>query len=190
MNAGLPSSRAEPAEPAEPATNAALARLLADAFDGLDGDLDHVRFCLSRAAALVGGGSTPQATGRGGLAPWQARKISILVEANLECGVRITELAASAQLGKSHFSRAFKTHFGRSPRQYVLERRVARAQQLMLVHDWRLCDVALACGFADQAHLSRMFRRLVGAAPNAWRRERIGQRTAEADLTRETGCAS
>jgi AraC family transcriptional regulator len=170
MNAVLPLS----AEPADPAKNAALARLLTDAFDGLDGDLDRVRVCLSRAVALVGGGSTPEVTGRGGLAPWQARKISTLVEANLECGVRITELAASARLGKSYFSRAFKAHFGRSPQQYILERRVARAQQLMLVNDCRLCDVAQACGFADQAHLSRMFRRLVGAAPNAWRRDRFG----------------
>jgi AraC family transcriptional regulator len=171
MNAVLPLSEAEPADPA---TNAALARLLTDAFEGLDGDIDRVRASLFRAVALLDGRLTSgEATGRGGLARWQAHKISALVEANLEGGLRITELAASARLSQSHFSRAFKAHFGRSPQRYILERRVARAQQLMLMSDCRLCDVALACGFADQAHLSRMFRRLVGAAPNAWRRARF-----------------
>ena len=152
-------------------TGAILARLLTDAFEGLDGDLDLARVSLSRAVALVDGPKAPDETvSRGGLAPWQARKIAALVEVTLERSVRIGELAACARLSKSHFSRAFKVHFGRSPQQYVLERRVARAQHLMLIGEGRLCDVAQACGFADQAHLSRMFRRLVGAAPNAWRR--------------------
>ena len=157
----------------DPVSSAILARLLSDAFEGLDGDLDRARLCLSRAVALVACASPAgEAVGQGGLTLWQARKISALVEAKLEGGVRITELAATARLSKSHFSRAFKAHFGRTPQQYVLDRRVERAQNLMLGSDCRLCDVAQACGFADQAHLSRVFRRLVGAAPNAWRRAR------------------
>jgi AraC family transcriptional regulator len=170
MNAVLPLSRGAPIDPM---ANAILARLLSDAFEGLDGDIDRSRVALSRAVALVAGGSSSgEATSHGGLTLWQARKISALVEAKLEGGVRITELAATARLSKSHFSRAFKAHFGRTPQQYVLDRRVARAQHLMLASECRLCDVAQACGFADQAHLSRVFRRLVGAAPNAWRRAR------------------
>jgi transcriptional regulator GlxA family with amidase domain len=172
MNAVLPLSGASSGDPG---SSALLARLLTDAFEGLDGNIDHVRASLSRAVALVDGASmSAEAIGRGGLAPWQVRKISAVVDANLEHGVRITELAAGARLSKSHFSRAFKAHFGRSPQQYILERRVARAQHLMLVSSWRLCDVAQACGFADQAHLSRTFRRMVGVAPNAWRRARFG----------------
>lgn len=172
MNAVLPLSIAPRLDPG---FGALLARLLSDAVEGLDGDIDRVRACLSRAVALVDGASTSaEDTDRGGLAPWQARKISALVEAKLEYGVGITELAATARLSRSHFSRAFKAQFGRSPHQYILERRVARAQHLMLVTNCRLCDVAQACGFSDQAHLSRMFRRLVGAAPNTWRRARFG----------------
>ena len=167
MNASLPPS------PVDPTSSALLARLLSDAFEALDGDIDRSRLALSRAVALVAGGSPAgEMIGQGGLTLWQARKISALVEAKLEGSVRITELAATARLSKSHFSRAFKAHFGRSPQQYVLDRRVARAQHLMLARDCRLCDVAQACGFADQAHLSRVFRRLVGAAPNRWRRAR------------------
>ena len=159
----------------DPGTSIILAQLLNDAFEGLDGDIDRVRTALSRAVALVDGASmSGAAIGRGGLAPWHARKVLALVEASLERGVRITELAASIRLSQAHFSRAFKAHFGRSPQRYILERRVARAQHLMLASDCRLCDVALACGFTDQAHLSRIFRRLVGTAPYAWRRARFG----------------
>jgi len=167
MNAILPPS------PVDPTSSALLAQLLSDAFEALDGDIDRSRLALSRAVALVAGVSPAGGTiGQGVLRHWQVRKISALVEAKLEGSVRITELAATARLSKSHFSRAFKAHFGRSPQQYVLDRRVARAQQLMLASNCRLCDVAQACGFADQAHLSRVFRRLVGAAPNRWRRAR------------------
>jgi AraC family transcriptional regulator len=168
MNVVLPPSGAAGVDPA---SNAILARLLTDAFEALDDDIDRVRVSLSRAAALVDGASSPGAAiGQGGLAPWQARKISALVEAKLEYGVRTPELAASAGLSSSHFARAFRAHFGRSPKQYILEKRVARAQRLMLERGSRLSDVAGACGFADQAHLCRVFRRLVGASPHAWRR--------------------
>jgi AraC family transcriptional regulator len=172
MDAPLPLSGAAGVDPASSAT---LAQLLTDAFEALDGDIDRVRASLSRAVALVDGASTPgAASSQGGLAPWQARNISALVEAKLEYGVRTPELAASAGLSSSHFARAFRAHFGRSPKQYILEKRVTRAQRLMLAQRSRLSDVAQACGFADQAHLCRVFRRLVGASPHVWRRARIG----------------
>jgi len=63
----------------------------------------------------------------------------------------------------------------------------------MLVSDCRLCDVAQACGFADQSHLSRTFHRFVGTAPNAWRRARFvpwAQLSVEPDVTGEPGCGS
>jgi AraC family transcriptional regulator len=172
MNAILPVSGASPIDLG---SSAILARLLIDAYEDLDRDMDCVRISLSRAVALVGGATAPgEALARGGLAPWQARKVSALVEAKLECGVRITELAASARLSKAYFSRAFKAHFGRSPMRYVLEKRIARAQRLMLESNDRLSEVAQACGFTDQAHLCRVFRRLVGASPRTWRRAHMG----------------
>jgi len=158
----------------DPASSAMLARLLADAFDALDDDIEQVRTSLSRAVDLVGRASSPRASGPSGLAPWRARKIEAFVEARLESGVRTPDLAASAGLSGSHFSRAFRAHFGRSPKQYILEKRVARAQRLMLDQRSRLSHVAQACGFSDQAHLCRVFLRLVGETPHTWRRARAG----------------
>jgi AraC family transcriptional regulator len=73
-------------------------------------------------------------------------------------------------LSKCHFSRAFKQTVGSSPMAYVAVRRVERAKLMMTSTGQRLTDIALACGFADQSHLNRYFRRVVGVSPGLWRR--------------------
>ncbi|MEJ0027924.1 MAG: AraC family transcriptional regulator [Rhizomicrobium sp.] len=109
---------------------------------------------------------------RGGLAPWQVQRVKTYVEANLEGSLTIPELSAVARLGPSHFQRAFKTQFDVSPHAYVVQRRIEKAQELMLTTDKPLCEIALCTGFSDQAHLATRFRRLVGTSPSVWRRER------------------
>jgi AraC family transcriptional regulator len=151
--------------------NAILARLLSDAVEALDCDTDRARATLSRAVALIGESlaSAPN-NNRGGLAAWQAQKAIALIDERLERGARVTELAADVRLSQSHFSRAFKQSFKCCPQEFILRRRVERAQQLMLKTDKQLSDIALACGFSDQAHFSRMFRKCVGLSPKVWRR--------------------
>jgi transcriptional regulator GlxA family with amidase domain len=73
-------------------------------------------------------------------------------------------------LSKSHFSRAFQQSLGTPPMAYVAKRRVERAKLMMTSTRDRLTDIALACGFADQSHLNRSFRRIVGMSPGIWRR--------------------
>jgi len=73
-------------------------------------------------------------------------------------------------LSTSHFSRAFKQTVGSSPMAYVAVRRIERAKLMMTSTGQRLTDIALACGFADQSHLNRYFRRVVGVSPGLWRR--------------------
>ncbi|KSB90815.1 hypothetical protein AS593_17230 [Caulobacter vibrioides] len=116
--------------------------------------------------ALPDGPSRPA-----GLAPWQASRAADHVERRLETTIRVVDLARATRLSPSYFSRAFKTTFGLSPQKYVVERRLARAKRIMLTTNEPLCGIAATCGFSDQAHLSRVFRRRVGAPPNAWRRE-------------------
>ena len=53
---------------------------------------------------------------------------------------------------------------------YIMQRRVGRAQELMLTSQLPLSQVALECGMSDQCHFCRVFRRVVGISPNAWRR--------------------
>jgi AraC family transcriptional regulator len=106
----------------------------------------------------------------GGLATWQAKRALEYIESNLGAKMAIEEMADVVALSKSHFSRAFKCSLGSSPMAYVGARRVERAKLMMTSTRERLTDIALACGFADQSHLNRNFRRLVGMSPGLWRR--------------------
>lgn len=109
---------------------------------------------------------------RGGLAGWQARRVSLHVDQHLSESLLCKDLARLVNLSISHFSRAFKASFGCSPHAYVTRRRMELAQGLMLTTDAPLRQIALDCGLADQAHLSRLFKRIVGDSPAAWRRAR------------------
>jgi AraC family transcriptional regulator len=134
--------------------------------------------CLSDASTLLGADlreSGVHAPGfnplqPGGLATWQASKTLAHIEANLASKVDINDLANVAALSRSHFSRAFKRSLGFSPMEYVVVRRVERAKAMISGTREPLAEVALACGFADQAHLSRRFRNIVGISPGRWRR--------------------
>lgn len=110
---------------------------------------------------------------RGGLAPWQVRKVSAYVEAHIDTPISTTDLAKLAGLSVFHFCRAFRTSFGETPHGYVMRRRIERAQGMMLQTNAPLAQIAIECGLADQAHLNKSFRRFVGVSPGAWRRARL-----------------
>jgi AraC family transcriptional regulator len=82
----------------------------------------------------------------------------------------IDDLANVVASSRSHFSRSFKHSVGLTPMEYVVVRRVERAKAMISSTREPLAEVALACGFADQAHLNRRFRDIVGISPGRWRR--------------------
>jgi transcriptional regulator GlxA family with amidase domain len=116
-------------------------------------------------------------TGNAGpkLAAWQRRRVLEHIEANLETRVRNKDLADLVDYSECHFIVAFRNSLGTSPHEFLIGRRIERAQQLMLSTAMPLSEIASECGLADQAHLSRLFRRIVGETPAAWRRERAGE---------------
>jgi AraC family transcriptional regulator len=109
----------------------------------------------------------------GGLAAWQAHRALEYIERNLGSKMRVREIADCAALSERHFSRAFKRSLGSSPMAYVGTRRVERAKLMVASTRTKLTDIALACGFSDQAHLTKSFRRVVGMSPGVWRRTSI-----------------
>jgi AraC family transcriptional regulator len=85
---------------------------------------------------------------------------------NLAHSLTLDQMAAIAHLSPYHFARQFKATTGWPPHQYVIARRVERAQQLLRGNrDVTLAEVAQAVGFADQSHFSLQFKRIVGATP-------------------------
>ena len=129
---------------------------------------------LDDAAPVRRSRDTALAPARGGLAPWQVLRVRTHVEAHLDSTLRARDLAAMVRLSTGHFCRAFKRSLGVAPIAYIAGRRVASAQKLMLATDEPLSQIALACGFYDQSHLTRVFRRCAGASPRDWRRRHRG----------------
>jgi AraC family transcriptional regulator len=116
--------------------------------------------------ATAGGDST----GRGRLLAWQTRKVRDYIDSHITGPVLVADLCALVQRSAAHFSRSFKRTFGESPHAFVVRRRVELASQYMLTTDASLSDIALRCGFTDQAHLCKHFRQAAGETPAAWRR--------------------
>ena len=108
----------------------------------------------------------------GGLAPWQQRRAEAMLLAGLASGVRLDEVARRCNLSVSQFGRTFKKTMGLTPHRWLVQRRLERAQDLLLWSTLPLAEIALDCGFSEQSHFTRTFTRLVGTSPGEWRRQR------------------
>jgi len=107
---------------------------------------------------------------RGGLAPAALRRVREYVEQHFAEKMRSETLATITGLSPGHFNRAFKQSTGFSPHQYVVQRRLAVATQLLENTDRSLVDIALETGFATQSHFCRTYVVATGETPGACRR--------------------
>ena len=166
--------------------SAVAARLFEAAYCARDGNCEAAKAQIARAIALLRGEPAAIPTNRllsgsgreivrGGLAAWQKRRLTGYIDANLGEWIGIEDLAEVLNLSRSYFCRAFRRSFGTSAHEYLTRRRVEVAQSLMLATREPLCAIALRCGLSDQSHFTRVFRRIVGESPYAWRRTRWGE---------------
>jgi AraC family transcriptional regulator len=168
-------------------------RLTIPPLDGLD--LPHLRAAMGMVDAelTVGGAGGPLAAewlanvmavglirhllaprrlerGRDGALPRsRLRAVVEYIKEHLDANPTLEELAAVARLSVYHFARQFKAATGLPPHQYVIARRVERAQQLLHESNLTLAEVALHAGFSDQSQFCRHFKRLVGVTPRQCR---------------------
>ena len=115
-------------------------------------------------------GEVPDVPGR--LLAWQARKVRDYIDSHITGPVLVTDLCALINRSEAHFSRSFKRTFGEPPHVFLVRRRVELAARYMLTTDASLSDIAIRCGFTDQANMCKHFRLASGQSPAAWRRER------------------
>jgi len=127
---------------------------------------------FSDTLPTAGSRAVPQSD-TGVLAPWQIRRVKEFINASLPATIRMPDCASQVRLSASYFSCAFKATFGMTVREYIRRRRIERAQQLMLSSEAPQSQIAVACGFADQAHYCRVFRDVMGISPRAWRRRNM-----------------
>ena len=109
----------------------------------------------------------PQA--HGGLSPSAMRRVREYVEVHLGESIDLSMLAGVAGLSVHHFARQFKQSAGVTPHVYLTQKRVERAQEMLVRTDLSLAEIALAVGFFDQGHLARHFRHMFGTTPREFR---------------------
>jgi AraC family transcriptional regulator len=136
------------------------------------GSLYVEALALTLATYVYGryGVRTPERSGEQSLSSAQSERISEFVEEHLSDPLSLLGMATLVGYSPDHFARLFKGSFGRSPYQYVLERRVERAKILLRASGCSITEVALLCGFASQAHMHAAFKARTGVTPGAYRK--------------------
>jgi AraC family transcriptional regulator len=107
---------------------------------------------------------------RGGLASWQERRAKEMMSTCTRGEVPIAVLASECELSAGHFSRLFKKTTGLAPHQWLLKHRIGTAKAMLHETQQPISEIALACGFSDQSHFTRMYTRLNGESPGTTRR--------------------
>ncbi len=110
-----------------------------------------------------------EARATGGLSPLQAKMITDYIEIHLDQPLSLDDLAKVINVSSSHFLRQFKLRFGSAPHHYVIQRRLARAQQLLARTSLAIKEISANSGFADQSHMTRLFQRYLNTTPSAFR---------------------
>ncbi|MEP9348400.1 AraC family transcriptional regulator [Xanthobacter sp. KR7-225] len=154
------------------------AELGSDAFSGLYADALRLAVVTrmlgidarpAEARALQREPPAPAPRARAGLVKWRLKRVTAFIEENLSQTVTLAGMASAAGLSRMHFAAQFRVATGLRPHDYLLRRRIARAQQMLRETREPLVQVALAVGFQTQAHFTTVFRRIVGDTPHQWR---------------------
>jgi AraC family transcriptional regulator len=93
------------------------------------------------------------------------------IAVNYSNNILLEDMAAQAGLSPSHFSRLFKQIIGQSPYQFLMSYRVEQAKKMLDNPICLMADVAIGCGFSDQAHFSRVFKKIAGLTPKQYRKK-------------------
>jgi AraC family transcriptional regulator len=124
-----------------------------------------VRFVLADNQTSASGAATTSV-----LPPHILIRVQDRIEAELGQALTLEALSRESGYSKSHFLRMFHSTVGQTPHQYLLGRRLHRAQQLLKEDHLTVAEVALTCGFASQAHMTDTFRKQRRTALGEYRR--------------------
>jgi AraC family transcriptional regulator len=103
------------------------------------------------------------------LQKWRLKRVIGYVDNHLAAKISLTDLAAVAGLSRMHFASQFRAATGFRPHEYLLRRRIRRAEELLRNSTMAIVEIALTVGFQTQAHFTTVFKRFVGCTPRRWR---------------------
>lgn len=126
----------------------------------------HLLKNYSNAAAV-------RETANGGLSGYKLKRVEEFIDANLEEDLSLAELAEVADLSQFHFARAFRKSTGQTPQQYLMQRRIERAKELLAKNDLPIIEISLRTGFKNQSHFTTLFRKFTKFTPKIWREMKL-----------------
>jgi AraC-like DNA-binding protein len=103
------------------------------------------------------------------LQKWRLKRVIEYVDKHLDQTILLSNLAAVAGLSRMHFAAQFRAATNLRPRQYLLKRRIERAEELLRQSAMTLVEISLAVGFQTQSHFTTVFKRFTGHTPHRWR---------------------
>jgi AraC-like DNA-binding protein len=103
------------------------------------------------------------------LQKWRLKRVVEYVDSHLSSKITLLDLALVAGLSRMHFASQFRAATGLRPHEYLLKRRIDRAEELLRQSTMTLVEIALTVGFQTQAHFTTVFKRFVGDTPYQWR---------------------
>ncbi|MNJ99186.1 HTH-type transcriptional activator RhaS [compost metagenome] len=109
----------------------------------------------------------------------QMDKVCGYLAGHLNGRMRVAGLAALIGLGRTSFFERFTITANMTPNQYLQTLRIEKAKELMRDPQFTLLDIAFACGYSDQSHLTRFFKRFVGVSPGQYRRDVLSQQSSD-----------
>ncbi|MDJ0675059.1 MAG: AraC family transcriptional regulator [Calothrix sp. MO_167.B42] len=108
-----------------------------------------------------------------GLSPYKLKQAIEYINAHIEENIKLVDIAQALDMSQFYFCRLFRQSMRISPYQYVIQQRIERAKQLLKQQrELSIANIALRCGFTDQSHLSKYFRRIVETTPKKFREGR------------------
>ncbi|MFS0726007.1 helix-turn-helix domain-containing protein [Paenibacillus sp. 1P07SE] len=93
----------------------------------------------------------------------------LLMQERLETQMTIEELVVHTRISKQHLHHLFKHHTGYSPIDYYLRMKMQRACQLLDLTEYSIKQISLTLGIADPYYFSRLFKKVIGLSPSAYR---------------------
>lgn len=118
---------------------------------------------------LMRAGSTIEAGSKVVLPQWRLRRVIEFVDANIERPISLDQMADAAGLSRRHFARSFAAELGLTPHKWLMRRRIDIALDLLATTNGTLSEIAQACGFSSQSHLTSLMQQEIGVTPYRWR---------------------
>ena len=120
---------------------------------------------------------------------WRMKRVQEYVSTHPEKRISLADFARVAGLSPMHFAAQFRAATGYRPHEYLLQRRIESAKDILATTNLGLAEVALDLGFHAQAHFSTVFKRLTGETPARWRKSHRAGATATQNSRRTSGIA-